>query len=395
MNAHILVTGGAGFIGSHLVDALIERGYRVRVLDNLEPQVHGGLREQGKKPAYLHPEAELIVADLQNSDAVRRALDGVDVIFHEAAMVGVGQSMYEISRYVSANDLGAAVLLQAIVEMKKRPRKIITASSMSIYGEGAYQCPVHGLVYPRLRPSQQLQRREWDMHCPVIGCEQINLPTPTNENKPLYPTSVYAITKRDHEELFLSVGRAYGIPAVALRYFNTYGPRQALSNPYTGVAAIFTARLLEGKAPTIYEDGLQLRDFTHVSDIVQANLLVMESETAVDEAYNVASGQALTILQVAETLTGAMINAGLLRQEQIQQVQPEITGLFRAGDIRHCVSDIARVETLGFHPQIRFEEGAAVLVEWVRAQREEAKLSAQGTAFQIAQKELEQRGLAR
>ncbi len=395
MNTQVLVTGGAGFIGSHLVDALIARGCRVRVLDNLEPQVHGQLREQGKKPAYLHPEAELIVANLQDADAVRRALDGVEVVFHEAAMVGVGQSMYEITRYISSNDLGAAVLLQAIVEMKKHPRKIITASSMSIYGEGAYQCPKHGQVYPRLRPTQQLQKRQWDMRCPVSGCEQVVVPVPTNEDKPLYPTSVYAITKRDHEELFLSVGRAYNIPAVALRYFNTYGSRQALSNPYTGVAAIFSARLLEGKAPTIYEDGLQQRDFTHVSDIVQANLLVMDHEAAIDTAYNVASGQALTIRQVAETLTRAMQNAGLLPQEKLQQVQPEITGLFRAGDIRHCVSDIARLEALGFLPNVRFEDGAAALVDWVRTQRAAAKPADEGTDFQKAQQELERRGLAR
>ena len=395
MNTQVLVTGGAGFIGSHLVDALIERGYRVRVLDNLEPQVHGNLRERGSRPAYLHHEAELIVADLQDAAAVRGALDGVEVVFHEAAMVGVGQSMYEITRYISSNDLGAAVLLQAIVEMKKHPRKIITASSMSIYGEGAYNCPEHGVVYPRLRPAQQLQRRQWDMRCPVDGCAQTVLPAPTNEDKPLHPTSVYAITKRDHEELFLSVGRAYEIPAVALRYFNTYGPRQALSNPYTGVAAIFSARLLEGKAPTIYEDGQQLRDFTHVSDIVQANLLVMEHKEAADAVYNVASGQALTILQVAETLINAMQQAGLLRQEQLQQVQPEITGLFRAGDIRHCVSELARLKALGYQPHTLFEDGAAALVDWVRVQRTGAKLTGENAAFQKAQQELEQRGLAR
>jgi dTDP-L-rhamnose 4-epimerase len=195
--------------------------------------------------------------------------------------------------------------------------------------------------------------------------------------------------------LFLSVGRAYGIPAVALRYFNTYGPRQALSNPYTGVGAIFSARLLEGKPPTIYEDGLQLRDFTHVSDIVQANLLAMDHELACYEAYNVASGQALTILQVAEILTHAMQQAGLLSEMQLQQVQPEITGLFRAGDIRHCVSDIGRLQALGFKPEVRFSNGAAALVEWVRGQRSGEKPAAANNAFQNAQHELEQRGLTR
>ncbi len=395
MSTQILVTGGAGFIGSHLVDALIERGHRVRVLDNLEPQVHGGLREQGKRPASLHPEAELIVGDLQDAGIVQRALEGVEVVFHQAAMVGVGQSMYEIVRYVSANDLGAAVLLQAIVEMKQRPRKIITASSMSIYGEGAYRCPEHGTVYPRLRPTEQLQRRDWEMHCPLPGCQLIAQAAPTGEDKPLYPTSVYAITKRDHEELFLSVGRAYDIPAVALRYFNTYGARQALGNPYTGVAAIFSARLLEAKAPTIYEDGLQLRDFTHVSDIVQANLLVMEHPEAADAAYNVASGQPLTILQVAEILAADMQRAGLLREEQAARVRPEITGLYRLGDIRHCVSELARLKALGFEPRMRFEDGAAALVDWVRLQRLQAREGTDNAAFQKAQQELAQRGLAR
>jgi dTDP-L-rhamnose 4-epimerase len=400
MNAQVLVTGGAGFIGSHLVDALVDCGCQVRVLDNLEPQVHGPLREQGKRPAYLHPGAELIVANLQDIDAVKRALDGVEVVFHEAAIVGVGQSMYEITRYVSANDLGTAVLLQAIIEMKKRPRKIITASSMSIYGEGAYECPEHGIVYPRLRTEEQLQSRQWEVRCPRNDCGQAVGPTPTKEDKPLYPTSVYAITKRDHEELFLNVGRAYGIPAVALRYFNTYGSRQALSNPYTGVGAIFSARLLEGKPPTIYEDGLQLRDFTHVSDIVQANLLVMDHTTAVDEVYNVASGQALTILQVAGILTGAMQHAGMLREEQLQRVQPKVTGLFRAGDIRHCTANIDRLQALGFLPRVRFDDGAAALVEWVRSQRSGGKSADEVAAFQKAefekaQQELAQRGLAR
>ena len=228
MSETILVTGGAGFIGSHLVDALLERGHTVRVLDNLEPQVHGGLRERGERPAYLNPQAELITGDVGDYATVRRALEGVQVVFHQAALVGVAQSMYEIARYTQGNTGGAAVLLQAVADLKQRPRKLIVASSMSIYGEGAYRCPEHGLVYPRLRPAGQLLARLWEMRCPIPGCPQEASPVPTGEAKPLYPTSVYAITKRDHEELFLTVGQAYGIPSVALRYFNAYGSRQEL-----------------------------------------------------------------------------------------------------------------------------------------------------------------------
>jgi len=386
MSETILVTGGAGFIGSHLVDALLSRGHRVRVLDNLEPQVHGGLRERAdkspcEKPAYLNPEAEFILGDVRDYATVRRALDGVDVLFHEAALVGVAQSMYEISRYATANTQGAAVLLQAVVDLKQRPRKLVVASSMSIYGEGAYRCPEHGLVYPKLRPLEQLQRREWEMRCPVLGCGHSAASVPTDEDKPLYPTSVYAISKRDHEELFLSVGQAYGVPAVALRYFNAYGTRQALSNPYTGVAAIFSGRLLNGKPPVIYEDGGQRRDFTSVADIVQANLLVMDDPAADYQAFNVGTGRGLSILEVAKALIHYFRRDGLE-----QTIPPEITSQFRAGDIRHCYADITRLGALGYRPTVQFEAGIAELVEWVASQ-------SAGDSFEQARRELEQRGL--
>lgn len=374
---NILVTGGAGFIGSHLVDGLLQAGHRVRVLDNLEPQVHGGLREQGRWPEYCNPGAEYILGDVCDPQAVEKALDGIEVVFHEAAMVGVGQSMYHIARYTEANALGAAVLLQAIIDAKERPRKLIVASSMSIYGEGAYACPVHGPVHPQLRTPEQLQRRDWELYCPQPGCEEHVAPVPTPEDKPLYPTSVYAITKRDHEELFLSVGRAYGIPAVALRYFNTYGTRQALSNPYTGVAAIFSGRLLNRQPPVIFEDGLQQRDFTHVSDIVQANLLVMQDSQADYGAYNVGTGRRFTILEVAQALAAHL---GL-------EIEPEIAGQFRAGDIRHCYADLSRLSALGYAPQVSFEQGLAGLVEWVQQQ-------AAIDTFEQARSELQRRGLA-
>jgi dTDP-L-rhamnose 4-epimerase len=373
----ILVTGGAGFIGSHLVDQLVNAGHTVRVLDNLEPQVHGDLREQGRLPEYVNPEAEYILGDVRDSQAVSKVLDGVTVVFHEAAMVGVGQSMYQVSRYTDVNANGAGVVLQAIVDAKERPRKMIVASSMSIYGEGTYLCPEHGRVYPKLRDNAQLQARDWEMICPEAGCRNHVIPGPTDETKPLAPTSIYAINKRDHEEMFLAVGQAYNIPTVALRYFNTYGTRQALSNPYTGVAAIFAGRLLNGKAPVIFEDGLQQRDFVHVSDIVQANLLVMENSGTDFQVFNVGTGRAITIQQVAETLIAQM---GL-------GVRPEIVQQFRAGDIRHCYADISRLSALGYQPRVRFEDGVGELMEWVASQQAE-------DGFEIARQELVKKGLA-
>ncbi|HET6445227.1 MAG TPA: SDR family NAD(P)-dependent oxidoreductase, partial [candidate division Zixibacteria bacterium] len=238
MTETILVTGGAGFIGSHLVDSLVERGHEVRVFDNLEPQVHGELRESGSWPEYSNPAAEYVLGDVRDRDALEAAMSGMDVVFHEAAMVGVGQSMYQIERYVDVNARGTAVLLDIVANessIRDRLRRLVVASSMSIYGEGSFECEEHGIVFPKLRTEEQLARHDWELHC--TRCDRHVKPLPTDEDKPLIPTSTYAISKKDQEEMCLVVGRAYNIPTVALRYFNTYGPRQALSNPYTGVAA--------------------------------------------------------------------------------------------------------------------------------------------------------------
>ena len=349
---NILVTGGAGFIGSHLVDALIELGHNVRVLDSLVQQVHAD-----SQPQYLNPEAEFICADVCDQNALAHALDGIDAVYHEAAEVGVGQSMYEITRYARANNLGTAALLEALVARRGQIRKLIVASSMSIYGEGAYHCADCGAVTPHLRPTSQLLDRRWEAECPA--CKMPLEPVPTGEDKPLYPTSVYAITKQDQEQYCLVVGRAYGIPAVALRYFNVYGPRQALSNPYTGVCAIFSSRLLNGQPPFIFEDGEQTRDFVHVSDIVQANLLALESDRADYQAINVGTGSPTSIRRVAELLA-----AGLGKE-----IKPEFVAKYREGDIRHCVADISRARTmLGYKPRVALEDGIAELLEWVRVQ---------------------------
>ncbi|HZS09396.1 MAG TPA: SDR family NAD(P)-dependent oxidoreductase [Blastocatellia bacterium] len=349
---NILVTGGAGFIGSHLVDALIAKGHRVRVLDKLVAQVHITGR-----PEYLNPKAEFIQGDVCDPKAVAAALEGIDVVYHQAAEVGVGQSMYEMQRYVGANTFGTSVLLEAVVERRARIRKLIVASSMSIYGEGAYRSESGEVVYPKLRTTEQLEAHQWEVVCPRTGT--LLKPIGTSEDKPIYPTSVYAITKQDQEQLCLVVGRAYGIPTVALRYFNAYGPRQALSNPYTGICAIFSARLLNDQPPVIFEDGEQTRDFVHVSDIVQANLLALETDRADFQPINVATGRPLSVRRVGE----------ILSQGLGKKITPEIVGKYREGDIRHCVADITRARTLlGYEPKVTLEQGMQELLDWVRRQ---------------------------
>ena len=371
--ANVLVTGGAGFIGSHLVDALVEQGYNVRVLDALVPQVHG----EDAKPSYLNSAAEFIQGDVCDRHLVNDALEDIDVVFHEAAEVGVGQSMYEIERYVRANDLGTAVVLEAILARRPQIKKLIVASSMSIYGEGAYTCESCGSVAPQLRPAEQLLDRRWEMECPNCG-KQLS-PAPTSEEKPLFPTSVYAVTKQDQEQFCLAVGRSYGIPAVALRYFNVYGTRQALSNPYTGVCAIFSARLLNGNRPMVFEDGEQTRDFVHVSDIVQANLLALESDRANYQAINVGTGRATSVRAVSRLLAQGL---GL-------DLEPEIVAKYREGDIRHCVADISKARTLlGYEPKVSLEQGIPELLSWVRAQAAKDQVAS-------ATAELESRQLVR
>ena len=356
---HILVTGGAGFIGSHLVDALVESGHRVRIFDSLVEQVHGGTI-----PEHLNGQAEFIRGDVCDAEAVRKALDGIDVVYHQAAEVGVGQSMYEIVRYVKANDLGTAVLLEEMIKRPGRFRKLIVASSMSIYGEGAYRNPDTGMtVYPQLRPDSQLADHEWEFR----DGETILLPARTTEEKPLFPTSVYAVSKQDQEQYCLAVGRAYKIPTVAFRYFNVYGTRQSLSNPYTGVCAIFSSRLLNDQPPTIFEDGEQSRDFVHVSDIVQANLLALESDGGDYQTMNIGTGRATSVREIAE----------LLAKGLGKNIAPEIVGKYREGDIRHCVADISKARSLlGYEPGVRLEEGLTELLDWVQYERPDDRVEA-------------------
>lgn len=370
----VLVTGGAGFIGSHLVDALLARGLTVRVLDKLDLQVHG---PETTRSRLLPPGVEFLHGSVTDRALVDRALRDVGTVVHLAAAVGVGQSMYAIAPYVEANAQGTAVLLDTIVNGHYAVSRLVVASSMSIYGEGRYRCATCGPVAPRLRPLPQLEARDWEMRC--HACRATVEVVPTDEEKPLLPTSVYAVTKRDQEELCLCVGRAYGIPTIALRLFNVYGPRQALSNPYTGVAAIFASRLLNGQPPLIFEDGRQSRDFVHVSDVVQAFCLALERTDVADVALNVGTGRSTSITAVARLLAEALD----------VPLKPTLLGQFREGDVRHCFADISRIrQILGFVPRIPLETGITELAQWAQGQRAEDRVAQ-------ARAELGARGLVR
>ncbi len=351
MQRQVLITGGAGFIGSHLADELLRAGYRVRALDILSPQVHGPGQN---RPDYLDSDVELVVGDVRDAAAVRTALDGVDAVFHLAAAVGVGQSMYEIAGYTSINNLGTAVLLEALIE--KKVERLVVASSMSIYGEGLYEGSHGALTSDASRSLQQLRAGRWE-----IEDEQGRplRPVPTPETKVPDLSSVYALSKWDQERLCLMIGRAYDIPAVALRFFNVFGARQALSNPYTGVLAIFASRLLNDRPPLVYEDGLQMRDFVAVEDVARACRLALEVEAAAGRVFNIGSGQASTILDVARQ------TARVLGKE----LEPVVSGKYRMGDIRHCFADISLArEVLGYQPRTTLQDGLPALAEWLQGQ---------------------------
>jgi dTDP-L-rhamnose 4-epimerase len=348
----ILITGGAGFVGSHCADALLRRGHKVRIFDNLCEQVHGS-----RFPTYLAKEVEFLYGDVRDRERVGPAVRGADVIFHLAAAVGVGQSMYRVSDYIAANTLGTANLLQAILDTRSQPEKIVVASSMSIYGEGKYSCADCGEVAPPARLWSRLQAKRWETICP--HCQRVVAPVPTDERKPLQCTSIYALSKKDQEEMTLLFGRTYHIPVVALRYFNIYGTRQALSNPYTGVIAIFASRLMNGNAPVLFEDGQQMRDFVNVHDIVQANLLAMEKTSADGLVLNIGSGQPITISDIARELASALDT----------DVSVEITNKYRAGDIRHCFADITSAAlVLGYKPRVPLADGLRELGGWLKEQ---------------------------
>jgi dTDP-L-rhamnose 4-epimerase len=347
-----LVTGGAGLIGSHLVDLLLAQGWSVRVLDNLEPQTH-----RDGKPLWLQAAirngAEFVNGDIRNREVVESSLDGIDVVFHQAAYGGY---MPEISKYVAVNSFGTAQLLEIIREKKCGIRKIVVASSQVVYPEGAGECPHHGLVFPGLRPVEQLRRGDFSVRCPA--CQSPTKSVPTPEYAPIGGETVYAITKVDQEKLVLTWGRQVGLPTVALRYSCTFGPRQSIFNPYTGVVAIFCTRLLNDLPPVIYEDGEQTRDFSFVEDIARANFLAATSDELDGKAVNVGSGRAVTITQIAGMISDAL---------QIR-IPPIVNREFRPGEMRHLISDTAVIRKAGYTPTVVLEEGIERYLEWIRQQ---------------------------
>ena len=370
MSKRVLITGGAGFIGSHCADELLAHGYRVRVLDNLCPQVHGS---DAVKPSYLNADIEFVKGDVSDTDTVRKALRGVHAVFHFAAAVGVGQSMYQIQKYTETNNIGTAVLLECLLE--RGIERLIVASSMSVYGEGLYR-DTCGLVcgYAE-RTLEQLKRGEWD---PGISGQGVLEPLATPETKPPSLASIYALSKYDQERMCMMVGRAYGLPVVALRFFNVYGTRQALSNPYTGVLAIFASRYLNNRRPVIFEDGFQRRDFVSVYDVTKACRLALESENAVGNVINIGSGASYTIREVAQKM------AVVLGKDTIT---PIISNKYRFGDIRHCFADISLArKVLGYRPEVSLEQGLRELSGWLQGQIAHDKLD-------IANAELVERGL--
>lgn len=352
MAKSVLITGGAGFIASHCAATLLQHGYRVRALDNLDPQIHGAER---RPPGYLDRRVELLIGDVRSPRAVRRALADADSVLHLAARVGVGQSMYEMADYTDVNTRGTAVLLEAMVERAKhRPfDRLVVASSMSVYGEGRYRTWDGRLLDDVERSASRLRQGLWE---PTDGSGRPLEAVITDEGKPPSTLSVYALSKYDQERLCLMVGRAYEIPTVALRLFTVYGPHQALSNPYSGVLAIFAARLLNERPPLMFEDGEQRRDFVHVTDVAEACRLALETEAAVGRVFNIGSGRPVTIKEVAR----------LLAETLGVPIEPEITGECRVGDVRHCFPDISAARSmLDYQPRIQLEAGLVGLVHWL------------------------------
>ncbi len=367
----VLITGGAGFIGSHLVDLLVEGGHFVRILDNLDPQVHGG-----KAPEYLNKEAEFIRGDVRDLLTVKRCVDGMEAIYHFAAVVGVGQSQYEPVRYVDVNSAGTANLIQALIEKKPDIARLIVAGSMSVYGEGDGFCDEHGVVRPGARAMEDINNCLWEPRCPYCG--KFVFSVPTGEVSTPAPTSVYAVTKLSQEQITLTAGETHHWPVTVLRFFNVYGARQSLSNPYTGVVAIFASRIKHGRPPIIFEDGKQSRDFIHVKDVARICKKVLEEKTRVAEVMNVGTSKAVTINNMVDFLASTMKG----------DVIPEITNKYRKGDIRHCMADISKMkERLSIEPEIDINNGISELTAWIEQVTSE-------DLFEKAYSELRNRGIA-
>ena len=343
-----LVTGGAGLIGSHVADLLVREGWRVRILDNLEPNTH-----RRGKPAWINRDAEFVHGDLRDRVTIENALSDIEIVFHQAAYGGY---MPEMAKYVQVNSFGTAQMLEVIREKNLSIKKVIVASSQAVYSEGAGECPKHGLVFPKVRPVEQLQRGDWSVRCPI--CNQPTTSVPTPEEAPVGGETVYGLTKVDQEKLVLLWGKQVGIPAVALRYSCTYGPRQSIFNPYTGVIAIFCTRLLNNLSPVLYEDGEQTRDFSFVEDIARANLLAATTDALDGRPVNVGSEKGVTVREIAQSISDAL---GI-------RIAPEIKGEFRPGEMRHLISGTDTIRAAGYSPQVGLAEGIDRYLDWIRSQ---------------------------
>jgi dTDP-L-rhamnose 4-epimerase len=375
MTKKVLVTGGAGFIGSHLVDKLVEKkNYEVTILDNLEEQVHG---KTDNPPSYLNKASDFFLSSVTDYKKLEKLVKEHEIIIHLAASVGVGQSMYQIRKYVDNNIQGTANLLDILVNSEHNVQKVVIASSNTVYGEAKSQCNRCGIIFPKLRTLEQLKGKDWELNCPTCGSKV--KPLLTDEKSPLNPSSIYAFSKQAQEKLSLMIGNTYGINTTVLRFFLVYGTRQALSNPYTGVCSIFSTQALLGKPPIIFEDGNQTRDFVNVGDVCQALLLAVEKDAANGEIFNVGTGIPITIKEVAEIIS--------------KKINPELTPIcteqFRIGDIRHCVADISKIRNkLDYSPEFTFNKGVDELIEWIKLQK---KLIQEPS--HRAMQELEEKGL--
>ncbi len=375
MSKKVLITGGAGFIGSHLVDKLIEEEKQdIVVFDNLEEQIHG---KDKKPPLYLNKKAKFIYGSVTDNSTLKSLVKECDVIFHLAANVGVGQSMYQIEKYVYNNISGTANLLDILVNSEHRVKKLVVASSNTIYGEGKYKCKKCGIQFPRLRGKDQLEKRTWDLNCEICG-NKLD-PLYTDETAPFNSSSIYALTKQNQEQMALLIGKTYNIDTTVLRFFLVYGPRQSLSNPYTGVCSMFSSRLLNGQPPIVFEDGLQTRDFVHVSDVCQALSLAMNKSEAKYEIFNVGSGSSITIKEVAEIIS-KYINPNL---------KPIYNQQYRIGDIRNCAADITKIKNkLGYNPKFIFKEDIKSLLEWIKKNSNFARDDSQKALSELKDKGL-------
>lgn len=354
----ILITGGAGFIGSNLAKKLITKGYEVRVLDNLSPQIHGNNPTESTLYKSIINDVTFIYGTVTNKDDWRNALKGVDIVVHLAAETGTGQSMYEVEKYTDVNVRGTSLFLDILANEKHQVKKMIVASSRSIYGEGKYSCDNHRIVYPTERAEADMLLGDFNAKCP--NCNKSVTLMATDEESKIHPSSIYGITKQMQEQMFLVMGKSLDIPAVAFRYQNVYGPGQSLSNPYTGILSIFSTQIRNNNGIQIFEDGKESRDFVHISDVVDATILGIEKDQANNQVFNVGTGRAIDVLEVAQTLIKAY---GI-------DVPVEITAKFRLGDIRHNYADLSKIkERLGFEPKISFEKGISQFTNWVLSQK--------------------------